>query len=220
MESALKIKHNLDAQFECGTDEVGRGCLAGPVVAAAVILPDDFYHEKLNDSKKMSPKNRDLVYDYIIEHAVAYGIAAASVKEIERVNILQASITAMHASIRLMKIQPDFILADGNQFNPFMAYDENEIVGDFKGAVKLIPHECIIKGDSKYASIAAASVLAKVSRDRLMKKLAEKHPGYGWETNAGYGTKQHIDAIKETGINEWHRVSFLSGIINQPTKLI
>lgn len=166
----------------------------------------------------MSPKNRDLVYDYIIEHALAYGIAQVSVDVIETRNILNASMMAMHEAIRLMTIQPDFILADGNQFHQYCPAINQKM---FPGipAVPNIPHECIIKGDSKYASIAAASVLAKVSRDRLMKKLAEKYPGYGWETNAGYGTKAHIDAIKETGINEWHRKSFLSGIINQPTKL-
>lgn len=182
----------------------GRGCLAGPVVAAAVILPDDFFHEKLNDSKKMSAKNRDLVYDYIIEHAIAYGIAQVSVEEIEKRNILNASMMAMHKAIELMGVQPDFILADGNQFHSYSPFPTRQV----------IPHECIIKGDGKYASIAAASVLAKVSRDRLMKKLAEKHPGYGWETNAGYGTKAHIDAIKETGVTEWHRMSFLTGILN------
>lgn len=204
----LKNRHN-ESGIECGTDEVGRGCLAGPVVAAAVILPDDFYHAKLDDSKKMSAKNREVVYDYIIEHAVAYGIAQVSVDVIEERNILNASMMAMHEAIRLMRVQPEFILADGNQFHPYSPAPLRMI----------IPHACIIKGDGIYASIAAASVLAKVSRDRLMRKLAEKYTGYGWETNAGYGTKAHIEAIKEKGINEWHRVSFLSGIINQPTQL-
>lgn len=197
----------------------GRGCLAGPVVAAAVILPDNFFHEKLNDSKKMSAKNRDLVYDYIIEHALAYGIAQVSVEEIEKRNILNASMLAMHTAIRLMGVKPDFILADGNQFHAYCPAVNQKMLPGIP-AIPDIPHECIVKGDSKYASIAAASVLAKVARDRLMTKLAEKHPGYGWETNAGYGTKAHIDAIKEKGITKWHRPSFLTGIINQPIKLI
>jgi ribonuclease HII len=183
--------------YECGTDEVGRGCLAGPVVAAAVILPEDFYHPKLNDSKKMSEKARDEVFEYIKENAIAYGIAQVSVDYIETHNILNASIEAMHESIRLMDIRPEFILVDGNQFHP----------------VPEIPHACIIKGDSKFSSIAAASVLAKVSRDRLMKKLAEKFSGYGWETNAGYGTKAHINAINERGVTPWHRKSFLGNIL-------
>jgi ribonuclease HII len=192
----LASKYNEAHLNEAGTDEVGRGCLSGPVVAAAVILPPDFFHPKLRDSKKMSDKAKDEVYDYIIEHAVSYGIAQVSVGYIEQHNILNASICAMHEAIKLMPVKPDFILVDGNQFKPYAD----------------IPHECFVKGDDRFASIAAASVLAKVSRDRLMKKLSEKYPGYGWETNSGYGTKQHIDAIKSMGPTEWHRPSFLKGI--------
>lgn len=199
----MLLNRHTDLEFECGTDEAGRGCLAGPVVAAAVILPRDFHHPKLRDSKKMSSKARDEVYDYIVKHAVAYGIAQASVEHIEQHNILNASITAMHEAIRLMGVKPDFIIVDGNQFHTYSHFPFREIT----------PHECIVKGDDKYASIAAASVLAKVSRDRLMQRLSEKHPGYGWETNAGYGTKAHVCAIKEKGVTGWHRMSFLTGIL-------
>jgi ribonuclease HII len=183
--------------LECGTDEVGRGCLSGPVVAAAVILPEGFHHPKLRDSKKMSNKAKEEVYEYVVQSAVSYGIAQVSVDYIEQHNILNASIQAMHEAIRLLHVKPEFLLVDGNQFHEFQG----------------VPHECFVKGDDRFASIAAASVLAKVSRDRLMKKLSEKYPGYGWETNAGYGTKAHIDAIKSMGATPWHRPSFLRGII-------
>lgn len=213
MDKPLLNRHS-DVKWECGTDEVGRGCLAGPVVAAAVILPDDFYHPKLRDSKKMTGKARNEVYDYIIAHSIAFGIAQVSVEVIESINILNASMEAMHAAIRLLDPQPEFILVDGNQFKDF-----TRITGPDIFEQETVPHICIVRGDNKYASIAAASVLAKVSRDRLMWKLSEKHPGYGWETNVGYGTKAHIEAIKERGITSWHRQSFLTGILSKSTKL-
>lgn len=184
---------------EAGTDEVGRGCLAGPVVAAAVILPDGYCHPKLRDSKKMTKRQREEVYEHIKENAVSYFVAAGSVEHIQRVNILNASIDAMHEAVRGLQVDPDFLLVDGNQFRP----------------IEGIPHECVVKGDGKYASIAAAAVLAKVERDKLMEKLAEKYPGYGWETNAGYGTKAHVEAIRNMGVTRWHREGFLGKILGK-----
>ncbi|GAA4835139.1 ribonuclease HII [Algivirga pacifica] len=179
-------------KIEAGLDEAGRGCLAGPVVAAAVILPVDFEHPLLNDSKKISAKKRELLKDIIKEHALAYAIAEVSPEEIDKINILNASFLAMHRCVEQLSVQPELLLIDGNRFNPYPS----------------IPHECIIKGDGKYASIAAASILAKTYRDELMLKFGEEYPGYGWEKNAGYPTKQHRAAIKELGTTPHHRSSF------------
>jgi ribonuclease HII len=187
-------------KFECGTDEAGRGCLAGGVVAAAVILPVDFYHPKLNDSKKMSEKSREEVYEFLIKQTqdsgVYWSVAMCDVSIIESINILQASILAMHHAIKNLAVKPDFIIVDGNQFKTY----------------NNIPHECIVKGDGKYASIAAASVLAKVTRDKYMIKMEEKYPGYGFDKHKGYGTKAHYEAIKSLGVTDQHRMSFLSNL--------
>jgi ribonuclease HII len=176
----------------CGVDEAGRGPLAGDVFAAAVILPEDVIIEGLNDSKKLTEKKRELLYDEIIEKAAAYAIARANVQEIEEINILQAALLAMKRAVEALHKKADYALIDGNQA-PKIA----------------IPCEAIIKGDATSASIAAASVLAKVARDRDMQKLAELYPQYGFEKHKGYGTKLHCEAIREHGACEIHRKSFL-----------
>lgn len=187
------LKSFFDNKFlEAGCDEAGRGCLAGPVFAAAVILPRDFYHPLLNDSKQISEKKRELLRPIIEQEAIAYAVAKVSPKMIDKINILQASFRAMHLAIKKLEPLPELLLIDGNRFKPF----------------KKIAHECIIQGDGKYASIAAASVLAKTYRDEHMLRLAKKHPAYGWEQNKGYGTQTHRDAIKKNGISEQHRLSF------------
>ena len=178
--------------LEAGTDEAGRGCLAGPVVAAAVILPKQFEHKLLNDSKKLTAKQRALLKPFIEEHALAYAVSFVWQKKIDAINILQSSILAMHQSIEQLKVQPEFIIVDGNKFNNY----------------KSIPHQIIIKGDGKYRSIAAASVLAKTYRDAFMEKIHNDFPQYNWKQNKGYPTKQHRAAIREYGITEHHRKSF------------
>ncbi len=179
-------------KVEAGCDEAGRGCLAGPVVAAAVILPATYWHETLNDSKQLSEKKRTEVKQDILKDAIAWGIGVASPHEIDDINILNASYLAMHRAINQLKVKPELLLIDGNRFNPF---DD-------------IPHECIVKGDAKFYSIAAASILAKTYRDDLMKHLAIEFPGYGWETNVGYPTKVHRDGIRQMGSTPHHRKSF------------
>ncbi|MCX7550655.1 ribonuclease HII [Xanthomarina sp. F2636L] len=187
----LKFKFS-NFTLECGTDEAGRGCLSGPVTAAAVILPKGFKNQLLNDSKQVSEKKRELLRPYIEEHALAFSIAHVFPEEIDDINILNASILAMHKAIEALKTQPEFIIVDGNKFKSY----------------KNIPSETIIKGDSKYLSIAAASILAKTYRDDYMKGLHEEFPMYNWAQNKGYPTKEHRLAIKKHGITDYHRKSF------------
>ncbi len=177
---------------EAGCDEAGRGCLAGPVVAAAVILPKKYQHELLNDSKQLGKAEREKLREDILRDALAYAIAEVDSKEIDQINILNASFMAMHRAIEKLKNVPELLLIDGNRFTVY----------------KDIPHECIIKGDGKYLSIAAASILAKTHRDDLMVKLASEFPGYGWDTNYGYPTPEHRDGIRAQGITPYHRKSF------------
>jgi len=177
---------------EAGCDEAGRGCLAGPVVAAAVVLPKNYCHELLNDSKQLTRAERELLRVDIERDAIAYAVAEISNIEIDNINILNASFKAMHAAIDQLKKKPSLLLIDGNRFSP---YDG-------------IKHECIIKGDGKYLSIAAASILAKTYRDELMRKLSHKFPGYGWETNMGYPTDAHRDGLRRLGVTPYHRKSF------------
>lgn len=176
----------------CGVDEAGRGPLAGPVFAAAVILPRGLVIDGLNDSKKLSGMRRETLFDEIREKALAYGIASASVEEIERLNILGATFLAMNRAIEALTLPPELALIDGN-----------------RSAGIRIPARCVVKGDSSCADIAAASILAKVSRDRLMLELAQKYPGYHFEQHKGYGTKQHYEALRELGPSPIHRPSFL-----------
>ncbi len=178
--------------LEAGCDEVGRGCLAGPVVAAAVILPKDFSHPVLNDSKLLTKVQREQVSEDIRQAALDYAIAAVSHEKIDEINILNASFLAMHQAIDQLKVKPALLLIDGNRFTPY----------------PFIPHECIIKGDGLFYAIAAASVLAKTYRDDLMIRLSEEYPQYGWETNVGYPTAAHRRAIQQYGLTPLHRHSF------------
>ena len=187
----------LNAQYqyklvEAGCDEVGRGCIAGPVVAAAVILPPDYKNKSIIDSKRLSHKKRKEVGQEIIDNATSWSISEVSNNKIAEINILNASILAMHRSLDKLKVRPEFIIVDGNKFNPY----------------KKISHECIIKGDNKFQNIAAASILAKNYRDNLMKNLSLKYDKYSWESNFGYPTKMHRDSIKKYGVTRYHRKSF------------
>ncbi|MBC8033920.1 MAG: ribonuclease HII [Chitinophagaceae bacterium] len=177
---------------EAGCDEAGRGCFAGPVFAAAVILPRAFRHPLLNDSKQLTVEERNDLRPYIEEKAIAYSVAQVEVEEIDYINILQASFKAMHLALEQLPVYPELLLIDGNRFTSY----------------KTVPHHCIIKGDGIYASIAAASVLAKTYRDAYMRKLHEQYPHYFWINNKGYGTPEHRRAIGQHGICEHHRKSF------------
>ncbi len=181
-----------DQLTEAGCDEAGRGCFAGPVFAAAVILSKDFFHPLLNDSKQLTESERDELRVVIEKEAISYAVASISHKEIDRINILQASVKAMHVSVSRLKLQPGLLLIDGNYFKKY----------------KRIPHRCIVKGDATYASIAAASILAKTYRDEHMRKLHEEFPLYNWASNKGYGTPEHRKALDEYGMCEYHRKSW------------
>ena len=184
-------------KYICGVDEAGRGPLAGPVCAAAVILPEDCEIEGLNDSKKISEKKRELLYDIIIEKAVAYSIAYGTLEEIEQYNILEATYLAMNRAIDGLSVETDFALIDGNRVPKNIT----------------VPCETVIKGDSKSYSIAAASILAKVTRDRLLLEYDKKYPQYGFASHKGYGTKAHYEAIAQHGVCEVHRLSFLKNVL-------
>jgi ribonuclease HII len=185
-------KYYSKGVLEAGCDEAGRGCLAGPVVAGAVILPENFKHPHLNDSKKMTDKQRENLYPIIKKAAIAWGIGIVDNVEIDEINILNASFEAMHRAVAKLTQTPELLLIDGNRFNPY----------------KNIPHHCIIKGDGKYQSIAAASVLAKVYRDHFMLDVAKKYASYDWENNKGYPTKKHRKGIETYGATPLHRMTF------------
>ncbi|MFO8021355.1 MAG: ribonuclease HII [Perlabentimonas sp.] len=182
----------VEKRVEAGCDEAGRGCLAGPVFAAAVVLPVDFSNTLLNDSKQLTHKQRLILKQIIEQEATAYEVSMVEPNEIDRINILNASILAMHQAISKLGVKPDFLLIDGNRFKPYPN----------------IPHQCIIKGDSKYMSIAAASILAKVYRDEYMCKAGEQYPAYSWHKNKGYPTAYHRAAITIHGVTPLHRQSF------------
>jgi ribonuclease HII len=186
------LKNKYKNWFEAGTDEAGRGCLAGPVTAAALILPRNFKNEILNDSKLLNEKKRILLKPILEKEAECFAVAHVYPKEIDTINILNASILAMHKALERLDKEPEFIIVDGNKFKPF----------------KDIPYKCIIKGDRKYMSIAGASVLAKTTRDLYMEKLHDEYPMYNWKQNKGYPTKEHRDAIRKYGITKYHRKSF------------
>ena len=187
----LKSCYNAEA-VEAGLDEVGRGCLAGPVVAAAVILPRDYTHPILNDPKQLTRLQREILRTDIKRDALAWAVAEVSHEDIDRINILKASFLAMHRAVDALLIKPEHLLVDGNRFVPY----------------PMIPHTCIIKGDAHYLSIAAASVLAKTYRDDLMEELGREFPAYGWAKNVGYPTPIHRAAIREFGPTKYHRMSF------------
>jgi ribonuclease HII len=178
--------------LEAGCDEAGRGCLAGPVFAAAVILPKDFYHPLLNDSKQLCEEDRYELRPFIEQHAVSYAVASLCNKQIDKINILKASFKSMHLAVKQLAVQPQLLLIDGNRFVPY----------------KRIPHKCIIQGDGIYASIAAASILAKTYRDDYMKELHTKHPEYNWAQNKGYATREHQASLEKHGPSKFHRRSF------------
>lgn len=182
----------LEGLVEAGCDEAGRGCLAGPVSCAAVILPPDFSHELLNDSKQLTARQRDMLRPIIEKEAVAWAVVMVEPEEIDRINILNASITGMQRALDGLGVVPQHVIVDGNRFRPW----------------RDVPCHTVVKGDATYMSIAAASVLAKTHRDELMQRLAVECPGYGWERNMGYPTKEHLEAILERGITEYHRKSY------------
>lgn len=193
MHNEPKLLNFLDPDLiEAGCDEAGRGPLAGPVFAASVILPKDFHHPLLNDSKKMSEKSRNILREIIEKEAVSWAVERVDAEEIDNLNILNASITGMQRAVRRLSVKPELLLIDGNRFKPF---------DDYK-------YQCIVKGDAKFTSIAAASVLAKTWRDEYMRGLALKYPEYGWDRNMGYPTREHIEAIRKFGYTPFHRKSF------------
>jgi ribonuclease HII len=185
--------------IEAGCDEAGRGCLAGPVFAAAVILRKDFYHPLLNDSKQVTEKHRVELRPFIEENAVAWAVAKVDNDMIDKINILKASFKAMHMAIKKLSLKPEMLLIDGNRFTPY----------------KKIPHQCIIQGDGLYSSIAAASILAKTYRDEYMTRLHKRFPMYSWKNNKGYGTIAHCEAIEEHGQCKYHRKTFRVRVIQQ-----
>ena len=189
------LDHLNDGLVEGGCDEAGRGPLAGPVFAAAVILPPGFSHPLLNDSKQMSEKARDLVREVIEKEAVSWAVEAVSSEEIDMVNILNASILGMQRAVLRLDPAPEFLLVDGNRFRPFGRYSSSD-------------YRTVVHGDATYAAIAAASVLAKTHRDEYMRKIAAEYPQYGWERNMGYPTREHIEAVKRYGYTPYHRKSF------------
>lgn len=187
----LELKYQ-NVKIEAGCDEAGRGCLCGPVFAAAVILPDNFSNSLLNDSKQLSEKNRNILRPIIEKEALAWAVASLDNHEIDEINILNASIAAMHKALDMLALRPEFIIVDGNRFKPYAS----------------VAHQCIVKGDGKYMSIAAASVLAKTHRDEYMEDLDKLFPHYNWKQNKGYPTQEHRDKIKQLGITNFHRKSF------------
>lgn len=188
----MLLPYFQEGLIEAGCDEAGRGCLAGPVFAAAVILPRDFSHEVLTDSKQLGEKDRYDLREYIENEAIACAVAEVDHQEIDRINILNASFRAMHLALEKLKVHPGFILVDGNRFKPY----------------RDIPYQCVVKGDSRYFSIAAASILAKTYRDDYMKKIAAEYPQYEWNSNKGYPTIKHRDAVIAYGMSPYHRRTF------------
>jgi ribonuclease HII len=206
----MLASHYYPGKVEAGCDEAGRGCLAGSVYAAAVIFPADYQNEALNDSKQLTDKRRHELREVIQRDALAWAVGIVTPEEIDKINILNASILAMHRALDQLKVRPEAIIVDGNRFKPY----RDPLPAPPEGGVQLplppspIPHTTIIKGDAKYLSIAAASILAKTYRDDYMDKLAEEYPQYDWQRNKGYPTKKHREAIKLHGITPYHRKSY------------
>lgn len=195
----MLLPHYYDGLIEAGCDEAGRGCLAGAVYAAAVILPPDYHNDLLNDSKQLSERRRYQLREQVERDALSWAVGIVGPEEIDEINILNASILAMHRALDQLTLRPEAIIVDGNHFKPY----KNAQDGD-----KPLPHTCIVKGDGKYLAIAAASILAKTYRDDYMNQLAEQYPQYDWRSNKGYPTKKHRAAIKEFGITPYHRKSY------------
>ena len=188
----MLASHYYEGKVEAGCDEAGRGCLAGSVYASAVIFPENYQNEELNDSKKLTDKRRKQLREIIQRDAVAWAVGIVTPEEIDKINILNASILAMHRALDQLKVRPEAVIVDGNRFKPYQS----------------LPHTTIVKGDGKYLSIAAASILAKTYRDDYMDKLAEEYPQYDWLSNKGYPTKKHREAIRQYGITPYHRKTF------------
>ena len=198
----MLLSHYYEGKVEAGCDEAGRGCLAGSVYAAAVILPDGYQNPLLNDSKQLSERRRYELRDIIQRDALAWAVGIVTPEEIDRINILNASILAMHRALDQLKVRPEAIIVDGNRFHPYCP-----VVGGISADAPL-PHTTIVKGDAKYLSIAAASILAKTYRDDYMNRLAEEYPQYDWRSNKGYPTRKHREAIRQYGITPYHRRSY------------
>ena len=198
----MLASHYYEGKVEAGCDEAGRGCLAGSVYAAAVILPDGYQNELLNDSKQLTEKRRYELRSIIERDAVAWAVGIVTPEEIDKINILNASILAMHRALDQLKVRPEAIIVDGNRFKKYSP----PLFGGGRG--EALPHTTIVKGDGKYLAIAAASILAKTYRDDYMNRLAEEYPQYDWLSNKGYPTKKHRDAIRQYGITPYHRKSY------------
>ena len=196
----MLASHYYKGLIEAGCDEAGRGCLAGSVYAAAVIFPEDYQNDELNDSKQLTDKRRKQLREIIQRDAVAWAVGIVTPEEIDRINILNASILAMHRALDQLTVRPEAIIVDGNRFKPYSR--------EVDGYTISIPHTTIVKGDGKYLSIAAASILAKTYRDDYMDELAKEYPQYDWLSNKGYPTKKHREAIRQYGITPYHRKSF------------
>ena len=196
----MLASHYYKGKIEAGCDEAGRGCLAGSVYAAAVIFPEDYQNDELNDSKQLTDKKRHQLRTIIERDAIAWAVGIVTPEEIDKINILNASFLAMHRALDQLKVRPEAVIVDGNRFKP---YTPPQSEGG-----KPLPHTCIVKGDGKYLSIAAASILAKTYRDDYMDRLAEEYPQYDWQSNKGYPTKKHREAIRQFGITPYHRKSY------------
>ena len=194
----MLLSHYYEGKIEAGCDEAGRGCLAGSVYAAAVILPEGYQNELLNDSKQLSEKKRYQLREMIERDAVAWAVGIVTPEEIDKINILNASILAMHRALDQLKVRPEAVIVDGNRFKAYKEPSNGQ----------MLPHTTIVKGDGKYLAIAAASILAKTYRDDYMNQLAEEYPQYDWRSNKGYPTKKHREAIKQWGITPYHRRSY------------
>ncbi len=203
----MLASHYYQGKIEAGCDEAGRGCLAGSVYAAAVIFPEDYQNEELNDSKQLTDRKRHELRAIIERDAIAWAVGIVTPEEIDKINILNASFLAMHRALDQLKVRPEAIIVDGNRFRPYV--DRSRTAGDAdQNAPSPLPHTCIVKGDGKYLSIAAASILAKTYRDDYMDELAEQYPQYDWKSNKGYPTRKHRDAIRQYGVTPYHRMSY------------
>lgn len=199
----MLASHYYKGLVEAGCDEAGRGCLAGSVYAAAVIFPEDYQNAELNDSKQLTDRKRHYLREIIQRDALAWAVGVVTPEEIDKINILQASILAMHRALDQLTVRPEAIIVDGNRFIPYLPCPTVPT-----GSRAALPHTCIVKGDAKFLSIAAASILAKTYRDDYMDRLAEEYPQYDWKSNKGYPTKKHRAAIREYGTTPYHRMSY------------